>query len=146
MNLILCRNRTLGSALLRLAMWSRWSHAAIHDTREGWVYDARFWRGVRRAPYEAWLADYAPSRLERRDLEVPEHALPRARMWLMDQVGRPYDWTAIVGFVFRQRRWQSERAWFCSELAEAFRTLFSLRPIFRADASRITPRDQDIVI
>ena len=38
--------------------------------------------------------------------------------FLMDQIGKPYDMTGIVGFAVG-RDWRNENAWFCSELAAA---------------------------
>lgn len=39
--------------------------------------------------------------------------------WLYEQVGKAYDWKAIMGLGFH-RNWRDDSAWFCSELAFAF--------------------------
>ena len=72
-------------------------------------------RGVKRQPREDFLARY--------DVvdEVPV-VLPNPRVandWLRRQVGKPYDWTAIAGFVL-WRDWQDEDRWYCSELAASW--------------------------
>ena len=107
MKLILCRNRSMGSWLLRCAMWSRWSHSAIWDERDGVVYDSTFLqRGVRSHRAQDFYADYPVH--EVRELS-PGTTDSQARAWLMAQVGKPYDWTALLAFVFH-RDWSAEDA------------------------------------
>ncbi len=138
MKIILCRNHSIGSYLLRLVMWSRYSHTAIRDG--DYVYDSTMLQGgVEVHPYARWKEHYPVT--DEREVEVKD--LGAARAWLKDQVGKPYDWTALLGLLSR-RDWQQDDAWFCSELAETFRSLFSAKK-FRADAWLITPHHQDIV-
>src|ERR1041385_1977448 len=35
---------------------------------------------------------------------------------LKSQIGKPYDWWAVVSFAVGDRDWQTEDNWFCSEL------------------------------
>ena len=125
-------------------MWSKWSHSAILDHEHNMVYDAAMLQGgVKKHDFHTWIKKYPDARhVEYRLIEVKD--IKAARAWLEAQRGKKYDWTAVVAFPFRQD-WRCELKWFCSEMTEAFRTLFS-KPIFRADASRITPHHQDIVI
>lgn len=75
------------------------------------VIDATFRHGValrRREQFER----------RRRIVEVIDVPLPDERaavMFALEQVGKPYDWTAIVGFM-GLRDWSSDRRWYCSEL------------------------------
>lgn len=55
------------------------------------------------------------------------------------QLDKPYDWTAILGFVAR-RNWQEDDRWFCSELV-AWAFAREGRPLLAGDFSVITPRD-----
>ena len=142
MNLILCRNRTIGSALLRLATWSQWSHVAIHDEGIGVVFDTTFAHGGCRAWPEADFRLRYPDR-EERELVVDNP--PAARAWLLNQLGKPYDWSAIAGFVFRRDDWNKPDAWFCSEHFAAFFNEF-VRPAFKVSLWRVTPRDVDMVV
>jgi len=62
-----------------------------------------------------------------------------ARTWAEMQVGRPYDWTALLGFLVRHK-WASNDRWFCSEFAAmAFQKGGS--PLFRPESlTRVTPQ------
>ncbi len=142
MKLILCRNRSIGSWFLRAAMWSRWSHAAVYDERDGIVYDSTFWQGGVKSHFYTDFCERYPQR-EIRDL-TPEVTDSSARYWLAAQIDKPYDWTALLSFVVH-RNWQDPDSWFCSELAESVRDQFGV-PRFRAAVSRITPLHQDMVV
>lgn len=76
------------------------------------------------------------SRMARVGVDVPASVIDVA----MTQIGKPYDWTGILGFPFRSN-WQDPGRWFCSELvAWAFDQAGF--PLLRAEhLSRITPRD-----
>ena len=144
---ILCtRPRNLGSLLLRVALFSRWSHSAVLDEGEGLVYEATEWRGVRCVPAADFFAQY--TRGERRTIDVPAAYEQAARQWLGQQLGKRYDWTAVLGFVtryFTGAQWHDDDSWFCSEMTEAFRSRYAA-PRFRAEAWRITPGHQDMAI
>lgn len=139
---VLCTQpNNIGAWFLRLVMWSRWSHSAIYDAATGVVYDTTFWGGgVEEHEASHFFEKYSKS--EQREILVIDRA--SALIWLDDQVGKKYDWTALLSWIVR-RNWQDEDSWFCSELTEAFRNLFST-PRFREKVSRITPRHQDMVI
>lgn len=120
------------SALIRAATWSRWSHVALVD--EDTVIEAAALQGVRRVSVISAVdraKDIARVDLPCRD---PEAVIQAAR----SQIGKPYDYTAIVGLSLR-RNWQEPDAWFCSELiAWAFDA--AGQPLFRPEAiRRITP-------
>ena len=69
------------------------------------------------------------------DIDVPNELAAHA--FLMAQVGKRYDWAAIVGFVVR-RQIQNPRRWFCSELVEATLAAGG-KARFREKLSRVTP-------
>ena len=138
MKLILCTKLGFSSALLRFVMWSKWSHVAI--LHGGYVTDTTLWQGgVKTHTSEEFFAHY--SAYELRDIEVDEES---ALLWLAQQNGKKYDWTALLSFVV-QRDWQQDDKWFCSELAEAMISKFG-KPRFRASAARITPRHQEMLV
>ena len=59
---------------------------------------------------------------------------------LLEQIGKPYDWTAVLGLVMN-RNWRQTDRWFCSELvAWAFEKAGT--PLLRVDNNdKVTPRD-----
>jgi len=133
MKLIFTRRHAVSSLLIRLFTGSRWSHVAcvVDDAH---VIDATFkHRGVRLRPLADLLADCSASEA----CLVPLHDEAAALQWLQAQVGKPYDWTAIVGFVIRSN-WADPSRWFCSELAESAVLAGGLQR-FRADVARLTP-------
>jgi uncharacterized protein YycO len=135
--LILCTKPGLSSAFLRLVMWSKWSHSAILDG--GVVIDTTLWQGGVKSHTSEDFFDHYPT-YEVRDIEVDER---HAADWLNEQIGKGYDWTALLSFVV-QRDWQEPDKWFCSELSEAMISKFG-KPRFRASAQRITPRHQEML-
>lgn len=141
MKLILCTNRA--GWLLRFVMWSRWSHSAILDEATGMVYDSTLLGGgVRVTAMGAFLQHYRKH--EMRDIDVHADRLDESRAWLRAQVGKPYDWTALLSWIVR-RDWQRPDWWFCSEFSESYIGQFST-PRFRESVSRITPRHQDMLV
>lgn len=64
----------------------------------------------------------------------------RAVQWAAEQIGKPYDWRALIGMPFRAD-WRDPRAYFCSELWQRAFEIAGF-PLIRAEAlDRITPRD-----
>lgn len=53
---------------------------------------------------------------------VPVTHPGNAALWLMGQVGKPYDNRGLWGFFMPWRHWQDSNAWYCFELAA--RTLY----------------------
>ena len=69
--------------------------------------------------------------------------------FLQKQVGKPYDWRAILSFysVSQDRDWQEDDSWFCSELIAGALAASGLFPQKMAVGfSRITPRDLVLLI
>ena len=60
--------------------------------------------------------------------------------WLVNQIGKPYDWTAIGAFITRTD-WDDESKWFCSELATATLMKAGLPPILGGEPYMISPND-----
>lgn len=132
MRLVFAHKHTPGSWLIRIATWSRWSHVAVVDGSD--VIESTLQHGgVKRRPLFEFLDEY-------RHFEFAEWSLPdepAAMAFLQAQLGKPYDWTALLGFALR-RDWAEDDAWFCNELAEAA-AVAGGRQRFRGALSRITP-------
>lgn len=76
------------------------------------------------------------SRLERFEVDAPDSVLDFA----LSQTGKPYDWAGIFGILTRNRKWEDDDKWFCSELtAWAFQKAGV--PLLIETSNRITPRD-----
>ena len=112
MRVILVRAHSVGSLLIRARLWEHWSHAAIL-LQNGDVIDATFKAGgVRRRK----LADVLKhsSAFKVIDLPVPDPVA--AAKFMHAQIGKPYDWRAILGWITSDRDWSNDSAWFCFEL------------------------------
>lgn len=127
MKLIFVRNNKPFSWLIRVFTWSRWSHVGIVDGDN--VIEATATHGVVITPLHDFVARYNDHSFADVVVEYEEAALERAYC----EVGKKYDFTAIVGILFRSG-WNDDDSWFCSELvAHAAGT-------YRADrVGRITP-------
>lgn len=131
--IVFCRRHHIGSALLRVALWSSWSHCALIDGID--VIEATAFNGVRRRPLAKLLWESSEFTIVRIPTQDPDAVLRAAA----SQIGRRYDWLGLLGIGLR-RKWQSDSAWFCSELiAWAFEA--AGQPLVRLRAWRITPRD-----
>ena len=133
MQAIFCRRRNLGSALLRTALWSSWSHCGI-VTPDLTVIEAAAFHGVRERPLREFLADV--SRYSIKTIALPNDA--RAIAFARAQIGKPYDWWGVIG-IGLHRDWTDDSAWFCDELLEAA-CKDGGRQRFIEDVWRITPQ------
>ena len=142
MKQVLCTHYGSATAwFLRFVMWSKWSHSAVYDEQTGWVYDTTFLQGgCKRTQAGVFFKRYP--KFEITDMGL--HDEGGAAKWLEAQLGKPYDWTALLSFIV-QRDWQEDDKWFCSEWTETCRSLFGTRR-FRGDLSRITPGIQALAI
>jgi hypothetical protein len=65
--------------------------------------------------------------------------------FIQAQIGKPYDETAIAGFVLN-RDWRRDDSWFCSELACAALETSKIFPFpLAAQANKVTPDDLFLV-
>lgn len=121
------------SAAIRLATFSKFSHAAL-VLPNNLVVDSTLSDGVHTSTMEEFCKKYA--NIVMVDIPVPDEYA--AVNFAIDQIGKPYDWTALVGMVV-QRNWQEDDSWFCSELVEAILKAGGTHR-FRDELSRITPQ------
>lgn len=66
--------------------------------------------------------------------------------FMASQQGKPYDWRAIVSFIFGEHDWRNALAWFCSDLIIAAGEkagLFTLPAQIPSD--RLDPRDAYLI-
>ena len=120
------------SAVIRACTWSMWSHVALVA---GPCAIEAVTTGVRKVP----VLDAMDRAKRAAVVELPCRD-PRAVIAAAEsQLGKPYDFTAIVGLGLH-RDWQEDDRWFCSELvAWAFEK--AGEPLFRAEVlRRVTPQ------
>ena len=131
MRVLLCRSRYLDSWLIRWLTWSPWSHSGI---LMGDLVIEAGWPTVRVSTLAEVLATHSDYAVVSLPCPDPEIAIGAA----LSQVGKPYDWRALFGFLFR-RDWQERDSWFCSELV-AWAAKEGGARWFRADSlNRVTP-------
>lgn len=130
----------ISAAVVKYGTWSPFAHVGF-KLPDGSVLDATPTYGVlnRMAKddetTEYWRPVYHQAKVK------------KAVEWAFGQVGKPYDWSGILGFTWRfgapaKRNWRSQNAWFCSELVcEAFDVAHI--PLLQDSGcfNRITPRD-----
>lgn len=125
------------SRAIRWKTWSEFSHAAWVDNDDT-VIEAWTPGGVRRVANigerhargtEVWLFTVP---------DATKSIIRRQREFLNGEIGKPYDWAGIMGFV-RRRETQNREKWFCSELVfEAF-LRFDLPLLKRIDSHKVYP-------
>lgn len=130
--LLFSTSRYPTSALIRAFTWSQWSHVAV--IAGPWAIEAVA-TGVRKLPVLDAIGRAKRSAVVELPCRDPRAVIAAAE----SQLGKPYDFTAIVGLGLR-RDWQEDDAWFCSELvAWAFEQ--AGEPLFRAEClRRVTPQ------
>lgn len=133
MRIALCRSSKIGSWIIRTLTWSSFSHSVILDGGE--VIEA-VWPKVR----VSTLAELRSTHDEVEIVDWPnidgDPIIAAAR----SQVGKPYDWKALVGFLFH-RDWREDDSWDCAELI-AWSCESGGSPLFRPGTlNRVTPQD-----
>lgn len=128
------RRKYIPAMLLRIFTLSKFSHTAVL-LDDNTVIEAAAFKGVVRGSFENFTKIY--DRVIIQDLPLPNEEA--AISFLLEQIGKPYDWTAIFGIVFRNGKWTDLDSWFCSELVEAAVKAGGLDR-FKEDISRIIPQ------
>lgn len=115
LTVIYTRTRTLGSMLIRAgAWWGPWSHCALVDGDT--VIEALALRGgVVVTPLAEVQRRSSHHAIERIPCCDPQAGLA----WARGTVGQPYDWVGLLAIPLRERRWQADGRWYCSEHVEA---------------------------
>lgn len=117
------------SAVIRACTWSNWSHVALIDGEN--VIEATAPAGVRRYPVVLAINHAKRGAIVDLPSRNPQMVIAAAA----SQIGKPYDYTAILGLGLH-RDWQEDDRWFCSELiawsfAQAGESLFRPEVLLR---------------
>lgn len=124
---------TLGSWAIRVFQrgWATHVDAVLED---GNLLGARYVGGVAIRP-----PGYAPfTRTQRITIPVRPEVEAAFYGFLYDQVGKPYDTTAIMAFAL-DRNWREDDSWECSELDTAALEASGAVPELSMSANRVTP-------
>lgn len=137
-SVLFTRRHHPGSVAIRAATWSAWSHVDLIDDLGSIpvLIGSIALQGVVQESLELRLVKASRAALVKFPAANPAAVIAAAR----SQLGKPYDWAGIAGLVTRNRDWQADDSWFCSELvAWAFTQGGS--PLFREDlVGRINPQ------
>lgn len=134
LTLAFSRSFSIGAPFIRGAdRWGRWSHCGIVTADGRHVLEARAFHGVTKTTCDEF-ADRATD-LELNVVRVVDAAL--ALSWAEAQVGKGYDYVAILGNLFREP-WQSDDRHHCAEyVAKAL--LHGGRRLFRVEPWKVSP-------
>lgn len=110
MKLIYLTGRGPLSTIIRHIDGGRWSHVGIIDGDH--VIEAVWTDGVRYRRLDSLMEDRPEHEIL--DVTLPNEA--EALQWVRQQIGKPYDFTGVIGLGFG-RNWQESSRWYCSELA-----------------------------
>jgi uncharacterized protein YycO len=121
MKLIFTRSPSFAGHLIRAFEGGDWDHVGIVDDEH--VIEATVWHGVRRRTLASMRAG---TRHELVEVACDPRLESAALAWARGQVGKPYDFGAVVGFLFWRSTWARQGAWYCSEAAAYFAVLCGL--------------------
>lgn len=116
LDVIYSRSVSLGSFLIRAgAWWGPWSHCGIVDSDGNEVIESLASRGgVVITPLSEVIERSSATQIVSIECPNPDKAIE----WARSMVGKPYDWAGLLAIPFRERKWQSENRWYCSEHVE----------------------------
>ena len=111
LDVIFTRNHLPFSYAIRLVDMGTWSHAAAIDG--DMIIESAFSRGG--------VKEDTLENLKKRStawciVRIPVKDRQKAIDAIRSQIGKPYDFTAIIGILIIDRNYQEDDSWFCIEL------------------------------
>ena len=130
----------LGSLAIQRFSAGPGSHIGLMLDRDGYELGARSDKVGGKPPgVQVRPANYAPfARQTFIDLQVTPDQEWLCKSFMIEQVGKPYDFKAILGFA-TGRNWRENDAWICSELVAAAIEYAGICAPLYLTASKITP-------
>lgn len=123
--------------LFRLIQWrthSKWGHVE-HVLRDGSLIRAAFPGGVQHLGVGVVTDSDAEMRCT---VALTDAQLATGEAFLLAQVGKKYDWFALIGLFFGAN-WSSKSRWFCSKLEDAYYEAMGVDPCMRLPDVYVTP-------
>lgn len=132
--LIFSTSDDLVSRAIRLYTWGDWSHVGVLLPDNTVIDSTLTYKGVSQRSLEQFQSEDSK-------WEIIEHQGLSEELigFMKQQIGKPYDFTGILGLPFR-KDWENDDRWFCSELI-AWAAKQAGTPIINKDAWRVTPQD-----
>lgn len=113
-NVFIILSRSYKPASLAISAYTGcvWSHAGIYDMNKQTVIESTFaHNGVSECSIDEFMSRASHTKLINVQVKSRQAVLDAAR----SQIGKPYDWTALVGILLQDRNWAEDDAWFCFE-------------------------------
>jgi Orthopoxvirus protein of unknown function (DUF830). len=130
---VFSKENSFPSILLRWFTWSKFSHVEVILSNGNTI--------AATAKHGVCLVKSSDSskKFVKKFIYLSKFEYFKFEGFLLSQIGKPYDWTGVFGFLPRLR-WQDDGAWFCSELVAAAFTCAG-KPLTIKDSWRVTPED-----
>ena len=129
MKIILATNNYIHSVAIRVFTWSEWSHAGI-IMDDGSIIESTAKCGVCRVSMQEFKNRYTKTII----VEIPN-----TNGWANraeSQIGKKYDWGAILRFVFRGD-WADDSRWFCFELVAYVSGMYNPKMLDKVTANQL---------
>ncbi|MDR2208848.1 MAG: hypothetical protein LBE22_07760 [Azoarcus sp.] len=114
-----CHGQKLHHKLIRFFTRSYWNHVAVTWVSNGnpddSIYEADF-NGVIATEALAWFKNRHGERIESLTIYVSDTVATKFREAILAKLYSPYDFVALVGYLFNTRKLNTEKKYFCSEL------------------------------
>lgn len=112
--LIFSRSNLPASLAISAYTQCRWSHVGIYDVKTQTVIESTFTHhGVNETSINRFMSRAKDTKI----IGVPVRSSRAVLAAARSQIGKPYDYTAIIGIVLQDRNWAEDDMWFCFELA-----------------------------
>lgn len=143
MIIVFTKANNIGSYAIRTVTWSAWSHVAMVNcisidsiTPDTKIIDATFLHG---GVKERTIGELLEPMSEWAYIDITLSDEESAWVAARAQVGKNYDWTALLGILAHRSSWSEDDAWFCNELVE-FCLACGGEQRFREELSKLTPQ------
>lgn len=136
------KGKSLLSRGIQLRTWSEYSHAAWlfgdESVIEAWTNGVRHVSSLSRAHTPGTVVDvFRVPEIDDATIEASNRRQV-ASAFLLEQLGKPYDFQGIFGFLLRKEE-QSPEKWFCSELCFAACKQAGVELLSRVPAWKVDP-------
>ena len=129
----------------RLIRWWQWGFPYTHiaycldlsDPNDPVVIEA-WWNGVRCGKFSE--VHTPGTRFTVYSVEVTKPQKNKIELFLERQIGKPYDWLGILGFLLRNWKLEEKYKWFCSELVFTAFWQAGARLLLNTHPSEVSPR------